>query len=183
MGSNQDSRSKNRTASERLIITCWWFNLSHCCHQIICGKRLTITRLTHRRENLWNLWNLWEIQHTATNFPWETPSPHWYEFSSGRGGKNREIKRKMCRFRAYLRLISLCNVLISTILYVISQISRLDTAYFSTPVILWLNAARCASAFDGDIRDAVMLKAQLIHRCAHHPLAWALQIFGTAVCH
>ena len=84
--------------------------------------------------------------------------------------KNREIKRKMCRFWAYLRLISLCNMLISSILYAIPQISRLDTAYFSTPVILRLNAARCTSTIDGDIRNAVMLKAQLIHRCAlHHP--------------
>ena len=36
-------------------------------------------------------------------------------------------------------------------------------------MILWLNAARCASAFDGDIRDAVIPEAQLIHRYAHHP--------------
>ena len=44
-------------------------------------------------------------------------------------------------------------------------------------MILWLNAARCASASDGDIRDAVMLKAQLIHRCArHHPCVGAADI-------
>ena len=110
--------------------------------------------------------------HTAaTNILWEI-HPRGIGMNSAPAGvaKNREIKRRMCRFRAYLRLISLCNMLINTILYTISQISRLDTAYFSTPVILWLNAARCASAFDGDIRDAVMLKAQLINRCAHYPL-------------
>ena len=72
--------------------------------------------------------------HTAvTNFLWETSSRHWDDFCSGRGGKNREIKRKICQFRACLRLISLCNILINSVLYVISQISRLDTAYFSTP--------------------------------------------------
>ena len=49
-------------------------------------------------------------------------------------------------------------------------------------MILWLNAARCASAFDGDIRDAVMLKAQLIHRCArHHPCVGAADIWHSGV--
>ena len=113
----------------------------------------------------------------------DTPSRHWDDFCSGRGGKNRKIKRKICRFRAYLRLIFLCNLLISSILYTIFPNKQTRYCLFFHPVILWLNAARCASAFDSDIRDAVILKAQLIHRCAHHPLAWALQIFGTAACH
>ena len=98
-----------------------WLNLS----QIIFLYQLIITPPPRKSARAYPRRHKFSVR--------DTPSRHWDDFCSGRGGKNREIKRKMCRFWVCLRLISLCNMLINSVLYAISQISRLDTAYFSIP--------------------------------------------------